>query len=109
MESKFLTFFINFPKGARENVHKIIFLLTDGNQHPTVKNGQIFDPVQASQNLVDRGAKIFVIGTKADLNISKLVAIARREDQVKIASRVEELVTDEFVQSVAEKACDVSK
>ena len=45
--------------GQRKGVSKILFLITDGNQNPKQsRDGKIkYDPVAASQPMIDRGKK----------------------------------------------------
>ena len=45
--------------GQRKGVSKILFLITDGNQNPKQsRDGKIkYDPVVASQPMIDRGKK----------------------------------------------------
>ena len=48
---------ISRSAGARDNVNKVVFLLTDGKQNPTT-----YDTLQHAQRLRDNGVKIFAIG-----------------------------------------------
>ena len=95
--------------GARENVDKIIFLLTDGVQYPKKEKGQIFNPVLSSENLIKRGIKIIAVGIGSGVSRADLEKITRNADHVVKAESVSKLTSDEFVRSVAKQVCKVSK
>ena len=50
-----------YSSGERDGVSKIVFLITDGNQNPKQsRDGKVqYDPVVASQPMVDRGMSEF--------------------------------------------------
>ena len=95
----------------RENVPKVIFLITDGSQNPTKDgNGNPYDPVAASQPLIDRGIQIFTIGVgnrSDNIDYNELLKIARNKDQVKIANTAADLASEEFVKDLAAITCKV--
>lgn len=95
----------------RENVPKVIFLITDGSQNPTEdRDGNPYDPIAASQPLIDRGIQIFSIGVgnrSDNIDFKELVKIARNEEQVKIATTAAELASEQFVRDLAAITCKV--
>ena len=93
----------------RENVPKVIFLITDGSQKPTADaNGNPYDPVASSQPLIDRGIQIFSIGVgniSDNIYYNELVKISRNGEHVKIANTAAELASEEFVKDLAAITC----
>jgi len=95
----------------RENVPKVIFLITDGSQNPTEDSrGNLYDPVASSQPLVDLGIKIFAIGvgnTSNNINLKELSKIARSERQVRVTASAADLATADFVKEIAKETCSI--
>ena len=95
----------------RDDVPKVIFLITDGAQKPTEdKDGNPYDPVAASQPLIDRGIQIFSIGVgnrSDNIDYDQLVKISRSEKQVKIADTAADLASEQFVKDLATITCKV--
>ena len=96
-----------FFLGVRQNVPKLIFLITDGAQNPKKSrdNKQIYDPVKASQAMIDRGDTLFVVGIGRRLKTLELEAIARDPKKVFIAESIEKLISDEFIKKISNKLC----
>ena len=95
----------------RDNVPKVIFLITDGSQNPTMDSrGNPYDPVVSSQPLIDRGIKIFSIGVgnpSNNINLKELSRIARDERQVRVTASAADLATEDFVKEIAKETCSI--
>lgn len=94
-----------FMLGMREDVTKVIFLITDGQQNPTVENGKVLDPVAASQGMYDRGIMIFAIGIGDKVNRKELNGITRDPKRVFVAKHPNELAKSDFVKRIAKDIC----
>ena len=88
-------------------MRRVIFLIADGKQNPKIdaKTGERYDPVMASQIMYDDGVKIFAIGIGQGVDMSELERITRTPARVHSAQTVDELISDEFVKSVAKESC----
>jgi len=88
--------------GARPNMKKIIFLITDGQQTP---RGSNYDPVKASQSLIDKGVKIFAVGVGVSANKTELEQITRYKDRVYFESTFDGILSSDFIKNVSKKLC----
>jgi len=94
--------------GVRDGVRKVIFLITDGRQNPEkdLRTGEIFDPVKASQRMYDKGIQIFAVGIGRRIVKEQLNAITRTDGSaVYYADDIEELIKQEFVDSLSAEVC----
>merc|ERR1711962_345316 len=100
----------NVANGHRPNVKKVLFLITDGKQNPKKdrKTGEVFDPVAASQIMVDNGVQIFGVGIGTNLDTNQLNNITRDASKVYYAETIDKLISDDFVNEVSKKTCDKS-
>jgi len=100
----------NVKNGHRPNVKKVLFLVTDGKQNPKKddRTGKAFDPVAASQIMVDNGVQIFGVGIGTNLDTHQLTNITRDRSKVYYAETIEELISDDFVKQVSTTTCEKS-
>ena len=89
---------------------KVLFLITDGKQNPKKdrRTGEVFDPVAASQIMVDNGVQIFGVGIGTNLDTNQLNNITRDASKVYYAETIDKLISDDFVNEVSKKTCDKS-
>ena len=89
--------------GGREGVNKIVIVLTDGSQ---TKDKDAEDPGLVAKELRDIGYTVLAIGIGKGINNTELADIAGNRDNVYSAATFDELVTNEFLDSVNKKGCD---
>ena len=89
--------------GGRENLPKILFLLTDGFQTKDVgaENSTVLGNV-----LRDRGVVVLSVGIGPRTNYEELKAIAGGERNAFMARTFDSLLGIDFVKTLAERACE---
>eukprot|EP00794_Sanderia_malayensis_P005127 gene5127-5775_t len=91
--------------GARNEVKKLVFLITDGRQNPGLKFGKRLDPVQTASPLHERGIPIYAIGIGNRVRKHELVEITRSPSNVYTVKNFDQLLDDVFVELVSEQSC----
>ncbi|XP_065672701.1 uncharacterized protein LOC105845300 isoform X3 [Hydra vulgaris] len=89
--------------GARKNVPRLLFLLTDGKQETNDDGAE--DPVNVAQLLRDRGVEIVAVGIGKGVNHLELNNIAGSSDKVFLAENFDELVKQDFLKKIKEGTC----
>jgi len=94
-------------EGARPNMKRLLFLITDGKQNPKKdkKTGEIYDPLPLSKTLIKDGVDIFAVGIGTNYDRAEMIAITQDESRVYNAADIEDLVSDKFVKDFAKKTC----
>ena len=93
--------------GARSDIKKIIFLITDGSQNPLSGPEGAYDPVKSSRPLYDDGAEIFVVVIGDDVDKKNMEEIARDPSKVYYAKTVADVASLDFVKNVSRELCNI--
>ena len=88
--------------GARNNIPKILVLLTSGSRSYT----DLEDPVVVAQELRDQGIKLIVVGIPFHED-SKLVDFGGTAEKVFIADNATHLNSAHFIENVTKIACEL--
>jgi len=88
--------------GARPNMKKLIFLITDGRQNP---RNATYDPVKTSQSLYDKGVPIFAVGVSSDVNKTELEALTRHKERVYYENTFDDILQTAFIKKVSKQIC----
>ena len=92
--------------GARPNVRKVLFLITDGRQYPRVdKRGTNLDPAVEAAPLHLDGVEIFAVGVGKKVHLAELEAITRSKDRVYTVNNFEELLSEKVIKIESQKIC----
>jgi len=91
---------------TRPNVHKLLFLITDGRQNPDFENGKRLDPAREAEKLHLSGVQIYAVGIGSKVNITELALITKDKNKVYSATDFKELVSDAFVSKVSKQLCE---
>lgn len=86
---------------AREGVHKILVLLTDGTQ----TGEEALFPVVTTNELRKNGVLIVVVGIGNLIDLEEIKELAGSAGKYVIASSFDELVTFDFINTVAKGSC----
>ena len=86
----------------RPYIPKILILLTDGTQ---TKDSDTIDPTEIAEEIRSMGVQLLVIGIGNAINLTELTGIAGNKSNVYVASNFKELVSQGFVRSVSQRAC----
>ena len=89
--------------GARAGLAKILVLLTDGSQ---TQSSDAEDPAAIAAELRNAGIHVIVVGMGSGVNPTELAKIAGGDDKVFTAASFSDLLSDDFMKSVQEKACE---
>ena len=91
--------------GARAGLPKILLLLTDGSQTPSA---DAEDPATIAEELRKSGITLLVVGMGSGVNPTELAKIAGGDDKAFSAATFNDLLSDDFMKSVQDKACSGS-
>ena len=96
--------------GARDNVPKLLVLLTDGAQTKRViNNHNPEDPGVVAQEIRDEGIKLIVVGMGNGTKESQLINIGGTAENVFSADTFDDLIADQFIENVTKIACQLGK
>ena len=93
--------------GHRPDAQKLVFLITDGEQSPKVDSdtGESFDPVKASEKLIQDKVTIIAVGIGDNINVEQLKAITRNPSHVFLTDDFDKLISEDFVDQVTDEVC----
>ncbi len=92
--------------GARENVPKLLVLLTDGKQ---TDDADAIDPGNIATELKQSGVRLIVIGIGNEVDDKELLHMAGEKSNIYKATDFNELKSFAFVESVSKTACKLCK
>lgn len=85
--------------GARYGIQKILILLTDGAQTGRANLARSADVLRKE------GVKLVVIGIGKKVDVNELKTIAGRNERYYTVNSFDELISDDFIKSVATNTC----
>ncbi|XP_012555856.2 uncharacterized protein LOC101239439 isoform X1 [Hydra vulgaris] len=88
--------------GARRNVPKLLFLITDGKH---TSNYEAENPVSVANELRNKGIDIVAIGVGKDVSFKELVSIAGSNRYVFLAEDFRDLTKASFSKRVRKESC----
>ena len=90
--------------GGRENVPKLLILMTDGSQ---TEDLGAEDPADIADELRADGITVIVVGVGADVDPQELNFIAGGDDKTFTVSSFDQLINSDFTEKLTSATCDV--
>ena len=90
--------------GARDDVPKLLVLLTDGSQTQS-RNPE--DPGVVAQEIRDEGIKLIVVGMGSSTDEAELLNIGGTAENVFSADNFNDLISDQFIGNVTKITCQL--
>ena len=92
----------NTENGGREDVPKMLILLTDGSQ---TQDADAEDPALFADEIRSKGISLLVVGIGRGVNMAELSRMAGGEGNVFTADSFDQLIREDFVEKLVAGSC----